>query len=170
MTKAISINEFKANKESALAFIAEVIRSNLTFEYQDNYYFFDGYVDGGYIKFVSDEANFGNDFDTNMAVSDDAERINVTADCRYFNEFDFIVKASKILGEELPDIKEYIDDDDIDEYDLFNAEGDYYYDCIECVHKYGGDMLYVFENNEIFAEKFIEIVEEIYDAIIAEIE
>lgn len=142
MTKAITINEFKVNKEAALAFIAEALRANQSFE-DGRYYFYFGIENG---EVTSDGENC-----VTISFDIDAYIVDVMA----ANEgWKF---TEKYFTEDTQYDDEY--------YKYYTDNGSYRINKLFWDENDFGTVVSKFENDAVYSEKFNEIVEEIYDVV-----
>ena len=149
----INTNNFKANKNQALAFIATALRVNQS--YEDGQYYFHVTDDGSIITAYNDYREAESTVTARFSIDDYI--IDVMADREGWN----------FTEEYFTDETQYSD-----EYYKY-----YYTDNGICMINYlfwdehdFGTVISNFENDEAYSSKFAEIVNEIYDAVIEEID
>lgn len=143
MTKTMKISEFKENKEAALAFIASVLRENQSFE--DGLYYF-------YFGIENEEVTSDGENCVTISFDIDAYIVDVMAEKEGW-EF----------------TEEYFTEDtqyDDEYYKYYTDNGSYRINKLFWDENDFGTVVSKFENDAVYSEKFNEIVEEIYDAVI----
>lgn len=147
----INTNTFKANKSEALTFIANVLRKNAS--YEDGQYYFHFTDDGSTITAYNDYSKAESTVTARFSIEDYIIDTMAEIEGWHFTE-EYFTEETQYSDEYY---KYYYDDGICKINRYFWDENDF------------GTVISNFENNDAYSSKFAEIVNEIYDAVIEEI-
>lgn len=147
----INTKTFKENKNEALAFIATALRANQS--YEDGQYYFHFTNDGSIITAYNDYSEAESTVTARFSIDDYI--IDVMADREGWHFTEEYFTEETLYSDQY--YKYYYDDGICRINSHFWDEHDF------------GTVISNFENDEAYSSKFAEIIEEIYDAVIEEI-